>query len=322
MHVPDGFLDARTAVAAGALAAAGLGIALRQARVHLPPRRVPLLGLAAAFVFAAQMINFPVLGGTSGHLLGAVLVAALLGPSAALVVMAAVLIVQCLMFADGGVSALGVNILTMGVVGGVVGGMIYRAVSRVVRGLLGRIVAAGLAAWCSTVLAAVACAGALAVSGTVAWTVVLPAMVGIHMVIGVGEGLITVLVLVAIARSRPELVTDQPRNASERSYGALLGYGFVIAVSLALLVSPWASSWPDGLDWVAGRLGFGGTAVPAILQAPMPDYKVPGLGTGVLATSLAGLVGTLVVLGLAWWLARVLVPRDAQAQTGQPDPVR
>ena len=107
MHVPDGFLDAKTAVATAALAAAGLGVALRQARLHLPPRRVPLLGLAAAFVFAAQMINFPVAGGTSGHLVGGVLAAVLLGPSAAVIVLSAVLIVQCLMFADGGLSALG-----------------------------------------------------------------------------------------------------------------------------------------------------------------------------------------------------------------------
>ncbi|MCJ7440339.1 MAG: energy-coupling factor ABC transporter permease, partial [Thermoanaerobaculaceae bacterium] len=106
MHIPDGFLDTKTAVAAGALAAAGMGLALRQARAHLPPRRVPLLGLAAAFVFAAQMINFPVAGGTSGHLIGAVLAAVLLGPSAAVIVISAVLIVQCLMFADGGISAL------------------------------------------------------------------------------------------------------------------------------------------------------------------------------------------------------------------------
>src|SRR5512139_1575902 len=103
MHVPDGFLDAKTAVATGVLAAAGLGVALRQARRHLPPRRVPLLGLAAAFVFAAQMINFPVAAGTSGHLLGAVLTAVLLGPSAAVVVLTSVFFVQCFLFADGGV---------------------------------------------------------------------------------------------------------------------------------------------------------------------------------------------------------------------------
>ncbi|HNX49185.1 MAG TPA: energy-coupling factor ABC transporter permease, partial [Thermoanaerobaculaceae bacterium] len=184
MHIPDGFLDARTAVTAGILAAAGLGIALRQARTHLPQRRVPLLGITAAFVFAAQMVNFPVAGGTSGHLIGAVLAAVLLGPSAGVVVISAVLIVQCLMFADGGISALGANILNMGVLGVVGGWAIYDLVSRAVRGLFGRILAAGFAAWCSTMIAAVACAGELAVSGTVGWSVVLPAMAGVHALIG------------------------------------------------------------------------------------------------------------------------------------------
>src|SRR5512146_2945908 len=115
MHIPDGFLDTKTAAATGAIAALGLGVALRQARFHLPPRRVPLLGLAAAFVFAAQMLNFPIGGGTSGHLVGGVLAAALLGPSAAVVVLSAVLLVQCFMFADGGVLALGANVFNMAI---------------------------------------------------------------------------------------------------------------------------------------------------------------------------------------------------------------
>ena len=121
MHIPDGFLDAKVAVTTGVLATAGLGFALRQARRTLPPRRVPLLGLAAAFIFAAQMLNFPVAGGTSGHMIGAVLAAVLLSPSAAVIVLSAVLIVQCLVFADGGLSALGANIFNMGIVGGVGG---------------------------------------------------------------------------------------------------------------------------------------------------------------------------------------------------------
>ena len=121
MHIPDGFLDARTAVATGVLATAGLGLALAGVRRTVPPRRIPLIGLAAAFVFAAQMLNFPVAGGTSGHLIGAVLAAVLLGPSAAVLVMSAVLILQCLMFADGGVTALGANLFSMALVAPAVG---------------------------------------------------------------------------------------------------------------------------------------------------------------------------------------------------------
>src|SRR5437763_9509310 len=116
MHIPDGFLDAKTALCAAAVSSLGVGVALRRARLHLPPRRVPLMGLAAAFVFAAQMLNFPVAGGTSGHLVGGVLTAVLLGPSAAVLVMTCVLIVQCLMFADGGLMALGANVFNMAIV--------------------------------------------------------------------------------------------------------------------------------------------------------------------------------------------------------------
>ena len=308
MHIPDGFLDAKTAVATGALAAAGLGLALRRARVTLPPRRVPLLGLAAAFVFAAQMINFPVAGGTSGHLVGAVLVAVLLGPSAAVVVLSSVLIVQCLMFADGGISALGANILNMGLIGGVGGWAVYRAVSRVIHGLFGRVVAAAFAAWCGTVVAAVACAGELAASRTVPFGVALPAMAGIHMLIGVGEGAITALVLVAIARARPELL-QADAAAANRSYGAATAYGVLVAAGLALFASPLASRWPDGLDRAAEILGFKDRAAGPILSAPLADYSMPWIHWSALGTSVAGAIGTLVVFVLAWLLARALVPK-------------
>jgi cobalt/nickel transport system permease protein len=319
MHIPDGFLDARTAVVTGGLAAAGLGVALQQARAHLPQRRVPLLGLAAAFVFAAQMINFPVVGGTSGHLVGAVLVAALLGPSVAVVVMSAVLIVQCLVFADGGLSALGANVFNMGVLGGAGGWAIYHVVSRAFQGLRGRVLAASFAAWCSTVLAAVACAGELAVSRTVAFAVALPAMAGIHMVIGLGEGLITALVLAGVARTRPELLDTEPAAGRGMSYVALAASGVLIAVGLALFASPLASTWPDGLDRTAELLGFEDKATAPVIPAPIPEYAMPGIGSSAVATSAAGVVGTLLVLALAWCLARVLVPTNRDSPPDEPD---
>ena len=318
MHIPDGFLDTRTAVAAGALAAAGMAVALRHTRAHLPARRVPLLGLAAAFVFAAQMINFPVAGGTSGHLIGAVLAAVLLGPSAAVVVISAVLIVQCLMFADGGVSALGANIFNMAVVGGVGGWAIYHLVTRAVKGLFGRVLAAAFAAWCSTVIASVACAGELAASRTVRFSVVLPAMAGIHMLIGVGEALITAMVLVAIARARPELLKPDVAAEPRRSYGALVAYGGVIALGLALFASPLASRWPDGLDRTAELLGFKGNAAVPLVPTPKANDELPGLGWGALETSVAGAAGTIVVFGLAWLLARALVPRTDRDRPAHP----
>jgi len=309
MHIPDGFLDSKTAVATGVLAAAGLGVALRRVRLNLPSRRVPLLGLAASFVFAAQMINFPVAGGTSGHLIGGVLAAVLLGPSAGVIVISSVLILQCLMFADGGVSALGANIFNMGLIGTVGGWAIYHGVSRAVRGLFGVVMAAAFAGWCSTVLASVACAGELAVSRTAEWSTVLPAMVAVHMLIGIGEGLITALVLVAIARARPELLQPDPAVEPTRSYGIVMAYGALIALGLALFVSPWASQWPDGLDKTAEVLGFKEKASAPILPAPVPDYQMPGVRWSTLGTSIAGAVGTIAVFVLAWLWARVLVSR-------------
>ncbi len=313
MHIPDGFVDARTAIATGILSAAGLGVALAHARKHLPPRRVPLLGLAAAFVFAAQMLNFPVAGGTSGHLIGAVLAAALLGPSAAVIVLSAVLIVQCFVFADGGITALGANILNMGLIGGVGGWAVYAAISRVIKGLFGRIVAATFAAWCSTVLASIACAGELATSHTVPWSTAFPAMAGVHMLIGIGEGVITAIVLSAVWQARPELSNEAAMSAPSGTYKPLLAYGTLIALGLALFVSPFACPWPDGLDKAAETLGFKDKeseqrAIPALV----PEYKMPGISSEGLATSIAGVTGTLVVFGLAWGLARVLVPRKSQ----------
>ena len=207
MHIPDGFLDGRTAVAGGALAAAGLGVALARVRRTLPPRRVPLIGLAAAFVFAAQLLNFPVGGGTSGHLVGATLAAVLLGPSAAVVVMSAVLILQCLMFADGGLTALGTNVFNMAIVGGLFSYAVFRGLAFLLpRNRWGFFLAVGVASWFSVVLASTACAIELAVSGTVPLALVLPAMVGVHALIGVGEAIITVTTLSVVLASRPDLV--------------------------------------------------------------------------------------------------------------------
>lgn len=251
MHIPDGFLDAKTALATTALAATGVGVALAQARRQLPPRQVPLLGVTAAFVFAAQMLNFPVAGGTSGHLIGAVLAGVLVGPGAAVIALTAVLVVQCFLFSDGGVTALGANIFNMAIIGGFGGTTIYRFVRRFGRGRRGVILAAAFAAWCSTVLAAISCAGQLAWSGTAAWSVVFPAMAGVHMLIGIGEAVITGLVVGAILRARPELMETEytpPLHA--------LAFGLIVALGLAVFVAPFACRWPDGLEKVALTLGL------------------------------------------------------------------
>jgi cobalt/nickel transport system permease protein len=315
MHIPDGFLDARTAVATGVIATAGLGTALRSVRRTLPAHRIPLVGLAGAFVFAAQMLNFPVAGGTSGHLVGAVLAAVLLGPSAAVLVLSSVLILQCFLFADGGVTALGANIFNMALVAPVAGYGAYIVVRRMAGdGLRSVLFATAFAAWFSTVAASVACAGQLALSRTVAWRVVFPAMAGIHMLIGAGEAVITTLVVAALYRLRPELLTDNLQPRLHPRYRELAAYGLLIAIGLAIFVAPFASGWPDGLEKAAVALGFESkAAVNHLLPSPLPEYAVPGVDSAVLSTVIAGCLGTLGAFALAYLLARFLTPRKPDA---------
>ena len=307
MHIPDGFIDGKTAATTALLSAAGVGLALRHARRNLPPRRVPLLGLAAAFLFAAQMVNFPVAGGTSGHLLGGVLVAALLGPSAAIVVLTTVLIVQCFLFADGGVLALGANVFNMAIIGAAGGWGIYRLVCGWLPGIRGQVAAVAFAGWCSTVLAAISCAGQLAWSGTVAWPAGFTAMAVVHMVIGIGEGLISALVFLAIQRTRPDLTSESNGSALSPRWRELAGYGLLAVLGIAIFIAPFACPWPDGLESVAARLGFEHQAVHPPIPAPAADYQMPGVRWAAGATALAGAAGTVIVFGLAVLLARWLV---------------
>ena len=301
MHIPDGFLDAKTAVTTGAFAVVGLGLALRRVRQTFPPQRIPLLGLAAAFIFAAQMLNFPVAGGTSGHLIGGALAAVLLGPAAAVVAMSAVLTLQCLLFADGGVSALGANIFNMALVAPLTAWLVFRPLMRVTR----RSIAVVLAAWLSTVLAAIVCSGELAWSGKVAWRLAFPAMTGVHALIGLGEALITTLVLGALAGARPEL-WDEHQALRGR---AGVGLGLLVVLGLVVFVAPFACPWPDGLEKVAAQLGFEHHTTK-LLAAPLADYAVPGLPWEKFGTILSGVMGALAVFVLAWAVARIVGKRS------------
>jgi cobalt/nickel transport system permease protein len=321
MHLPDGFLDTRTALFSAGAAIAGVSLALRQVRA-IEPRKVPMLGLGAAFVFAAQMLNFPVAGGTSGHIMGGVLAAILLGPGAAVIVLTCVLIVQCFMFADGGVLALGANIFNIAIVGACGGYLVFRMMQRLtgVRGVSGfttpdlqpsnsckrsAVFAAAFAGWCGTVLASLSCAGQLALSNTAPWGIAFPAMVNIHMLIGAGEGLVTGLVVLAVLNVRPDLVSGV--NAAPGPILPAAGYAGLIALGMAVFVAPFASPLPDGLEAVAHKLGFASQAIDAG-HTPMADYQVPMLGSATAATAVAGFLGTLVAFILALVLARLLVP--------------
>jgi cobalt/nickel transport system permease protein len=207
MHVPDGFLTPEVAAACAVPAIGAVGYGLRRASRELDERRVPLLGVTAAFVFAVQMLNFPVAGGTSGHFLGAALAAILLGPWLACVVLSVVLVTQSFVFADGGVTALGANILNMGVVGALVVGGLMVAAQRILPHRRAAFLAVtGAGAWLAVVAGAGACSLELAISGTVPLGMVLPAMLGVHILIGVGEAVITVAAVSAVLSTRPDVV--------------------------------------------------------------------------------------------------------------------
>lgn len=209
MHVPDGFFDAPTSVATGVVAAAGVSVALRKARAELDDRTAPMAGLVAAFIFAGQMINFPVGAGTSGHLLGGALAAVLVGPWTGALCISVVLLVQALFMADGGLTALGTNITLMALVGGFVGYGVFLLVRAVLPKKLASVpIAAAVGALVSVPAAATAFTLLFAVGGTadVATGKVLAAMVGWHLVIGIGEAIVTGLVVSAVLASRPDLV--------------------------------------------------------------------------------------------------------------------
>lgn len=206
MHIPDGFLSFKVWGMAWLFSIGGLGLCVKKTKEFLKDRMVPLMGVMSAFIFAAQMLNFPVIGGTSGHLLGGVLAAALLGPWAGAIVIACVLMVQCLIFQDGGLTALGANIFNMAIVGTIGGYFIYRLIVRIVGGIRGIITGVAVAAWLSVVMASSVCAIELSLSGTSPFKIALSAMAGIHALIGLGEAVISCFVVIFVLKTRPDLV--------------------------------------------------------------------------------------------------------------------
>lgn len=192
MHIPDGFLDTKTWVTTAAFSAVALGVSSTKTAEYLNDRQLPSLGIMSAFIFAAQMVNFPIAGGTSGHLLGAALATTLLGPWAASLIISTVLIIQCLFFQDGGLTALGANIFNMAVGGVLVAYLVQTLLSKL---RLNQYVTSFVAAWASVMTAALLASVELSLSGTINFNVVYPAMAGVHALIGVGEGIITAVVV-------------------------------------------------------------------------------------------------------------------------------
>lgn len=219
MHVPDGFLSLPVSLVTWVVAIALIAVSLNRVQSEYQERTVPLMGVCAAFIFAAQMINFPIPGGTSGHLLGGTLAAALLGPWAGSLVMTVVFIVQGFLFQDGGLTVLGANVFNMGLIGTFGGYYLYRTIRYAIgrEKLQGVLVGGAVAAWISVVVASIVCAFELALSGTVPLPIALSAMASWHVLIGIGEALITVAALGYIWRTRPDLIYRPPHHAVEQS---------------------------------------------------------------------------------------------------------
>jgi cobalt/nickel transport system permease protein len=308
MHIPDALLDPKVAAVTGLLGAAGLLFGLRRLEREHGERTTVLMGTMSAFIFAAQMVNFPVGPGVSGHLLGGVLASVLLGPWAGAVVIAAVLLVQCFLYGDGGVTALGANFVNMGLIGAVGGYAIYASIRHLIPGRKGILIAAMVAAWFSVLLAAGALAIELGASlARDAFLGVLSGMTLVHAVIGLVEAVITGLVVRFLLLRRPDLFerhdATQRDSRGPRRWGQTIVGGLGIALAVAVLLGPFASEQPDGLEFVLEKQGL---LNESPVHAAMADYQFPGLNQVGLATAVAGLIGTLAVFGLGWGMSRIL----------------
>jgi cobalt/nickel transport system permease protein len=311
MHIPDNFLSTPVALIGWAIAIVLIGFALRNTRKQLGERQVPLMGILAAFIFAGQMLNFPVAGGTSGHLLGGALAAIIMGPWAAALIMTSVITVQALLFQDGGLLALGWNIVNMGILTAFTGYFIYRGLMRLLGGgRAGRFTSGFVGAWASVMLGAIATSVELAVSATSPLGVVLPAMAFWHMLIGIGEGLVTVAALAFIQTTRPDLIIGE--EAPARAGARWVWVGLLIALAVALF-SPLASGSPDGLEFVAGEQGFLERAAEPLYNI-LPDYTVPFIHNETLTVIAAGVIGVLIVFGIAWAVGRLTRRKEPSSQ--------
>ncbi|MEU6817059.1 energy-coupling factor ABC transporter permease [Streptomyces sp. NPDC046860] len=334
MHVPDGFIDAPTSAVTGVVAAGALAVSLRGARRELDERTAPLAGLVAAFIFAVQMLNFPVAAGTSGHLLGGALAAILVGPYTAVLCVSVVLLMQGVLFADGGLTALGVNITDMAIVTTVVAYAVFKTLLAVLPRSRRSVTAASfVAALLSVPAAAVVFTLLYAIGGTTDVSIgkVATAMIGVHVLIGIGEAVITALTVAAVVAVRPDLVhgarglrqrlqlkvngelVDAPARtpapaAARTSRRTVWITGLVTSLVLAGFVSFYASANPDGLEKVAHDQGIDKKTEPHhSSDSPLADYGVKDVTNARLSGGLAGVIGvgiTVVAGSAVFWAVR------------------
>ncbi|MFD5451125.1 energy-coupling factor ABC transporter permease [Streptomyces sp. NPDC003470] len=335
MHVPDGFINAPTSAVTGVVAAGAVAVSLRGARRELDERTAPLAGLVAAFIFAVQMLNFPVAAGTSGHLLGGALAAILVGPYTGILCVSVVLLMQGILFADGGLTALGVNITDMAIVTTVVAYALFRGLVKVLpRTRRSVTVASFVAALVSVPAAALAFTFLYWIGGTTDVSIgkVATAMIGVHVLIGIGEAAITALTVGAVIAVRPDLVygarglgqrlklrvngelvdapgtEPAPAPAAARSPRKVWITGLVASLVLAGFVSFYASANPDGLEKVAADKGIDKKAEEhASADSPLADYGVKDIANTRVSGGLAGVIGvgvTVVAGSAVFWAVR------------------
>ena len=295
MHIPNSMLPGPICPVTAVVSTLGVAAAAYCAVKSKDKPSATRFGAVSALIFAGQMMNFPIQHGTSGHLLGGVLAAALLGTPFGILAIAVVLTIQCLVFSDGGFAVLGANILNMALIGAGLGGILRtRFLKTSSIKSLKDTVTLGSIAWLSVMMAAIACSIELALSGTIAFSKVVGAMLSTHALIGIGEGLITVAVCYVFAADTI--------SSSKKWFAAA---PFMAALVIAMILSPFASGYPDGLEWVAEKYQFLHDAAPSFVS-PLPDYSVPLMSNEIISTGLAGLAGVLLTFFLSWMIAKVL----------------
>ena len=294
MHVPDGFMNVTMSAATGVISFGTLWAYVRSAKDLIADKFIALTGMMSALIFVLQMINFPVAAGTSGHLLGGALAVIVLGPRLGLICLSVVVIIQSLLFADGGLSALGVNVLNMAIVTTTTSWFIVKYwIKFIGKNKTSIVTVSVLAGILSVVFSSIAFTIQYAIGGTISIPVgtVLIAMVTTHLIIGLGEGVITALIITLLMRVRPDLVYAFDRNDKNTTKVSFYGL-FIILILLLSLVTPFASSSPDGLESVAEEFGFTQTDGIVLL---LDDYGISAINNNFVSTVLSALLGITVV---------------------------
>ncbi len=294
MHIPPSMLHGRICPVTAAVTALGIATAsVIASRIKDKPK-ASLFGSVSALLFVAQMFNFPIQHGTSGHLLGGVLVSAILGVPFGVLAVSLVVTLQAVVFSDGGLTALGANILNMGILGAGLGGLLRVALIKLRKGALNQNLVTAIAAWTSVMLATLACSVELAIGGAGEFSKIAGAMLSVHSLIGIGEAFLTVVLI--------HVMISIPKTASDNRYSwAVLGG----ALSFALL-SPFACTWPDGLEWVGEKYGFLHQMAPTFVS-PFPDYTFPAISDPYWSTAVSGIIGALAVFVIGTAFVKFLV---------------